>query len=105
MEFEAACHRLCDDIRQLLLSGPRAPAPRVAYAAGRATHDLAAAFHRAAGRPEDQLWSDAIESIGHFLDVCDKTVVARRAEVRELRSFVAENADALPRRFELRLAS
>lgn len=78
---------------------------RVAYAAGRATRDLAAAFHHAAGRPEDQLWSDAVESIEHFLEVCDGSMGTSTAELRELRSFVAENADALQPRFEFKLAS
>jgi hypothetical protein len=105
LQYEAACHRLFDDISHVLFDGPRPPVMRVAYAAGRATHDLAAAFHGAAGRPEDHLWSDAVESIGHFLDVCDQSTVAKTAKLRELRKFVAENADALPPRFELKLAS
>jgi hypothetical protein len=102
LEYEAVCHRLCDDISHLLFDRPRL---RVAFAAARATRDLAAAFHHAAGRPADQLWSDAVESVGHFLDVCDESAVAGTAELRELRSFAAENADALRPRFELPLAS
>jgi hypothetical protein len=105
MEYEAVCHRLCDDISHLLLDGPRPPVLRVAYAAGRATQDLAAAFHRAAGHPADQLWSDAVESTAHFLDVCDESMVASTAELRELRRFVFENADALQPGFELKMAS
>src|SRR5580704_18123076 len=61
MEYELACNRLCDDISQLLLDGPRPPTKWKAFAAGRATQDLAAAFHRAAGRPGDELVERARE--------------------------------------------
>lgn len=110
MQYESVCQRLCDDISHLLLDGPRTPVSRVAYAAVRATRDLATAFHHAAGRPADGLWSDAVESVEHFVDVCDESMVANTVELRELRSFVAENADALPSRceqphLELKLAS
>ena len=104
MEYEVACDRLCDDISHLLFDGPRPPMIRVAYAAGRATRDLAAAFHHAAGHPEHQLWSSAVESVEHFLEVCESPIEST-AELRELRRFVAENADALRSRFELKLAS
>lgn len=105
MEYEATCDRLCDDISHLLLDFPRPPMVRAAYAAGRATQDLAAAFHHAAGLPTDQRWSDAVESLEHFLDVCSESKIEDAAELRELRRFVAENADALLPRFELKLAS
>jgi hypothetical protein len=94
MEFEVACHRLCDDISQLLLGGPRKPPFRAAYAAARATRDLAAAFHRAAGRPREQLWTDAIESLDHFLGLYDDPHARSSSAMRELRRFVDENADA-----------
>lgn len=94
MDFEAACHRLCDDIERVLFDKTRPAGLHLAYAAGRATHDLASAFHHAAGHPEDRRWSDAIESIERFLDVCDETRVARTPELSELRTFVAENLDA-----------
>ena len=100
MQYEPVCQKLCDDISHLLLDGPRPRGLRVAYAAVRATRDLATAFHRAAGHPADQRWSDAVESVEHFVDVCDDSMVANTVELRELRSFVAENADALPARFE-----
>jgi hypothetical protein len=105
LEYEASCHRLCDDISHVLLDGPRAPALRDAYAAARATRDLAAAFHHAAGRPTDELWGEAIASTRRFLDMCDELMAPASPQLSELRSFVAENADALPPRFELKLAS
>jgi hypothetical protein len=105
LEYETACRRLCDDIAYLLFDGSRPPVVRAAFAAARATRDLAAAFHRAAGHPKDQLWSDAVESIGHFLNLCDESMVANSPELRELRSFVTENADALQWRLELKPAS
>jgi hypothetical protein len=103
LEYDAACDRLCNDISQSLFDGPR-PVLRIAYAAGRATRALAAAFHHASGRPEDPLWSDAVESIGRFLEVCDASMLATTPALRELRSFVTENADAVRAHFELKLA-
>jgi hypothetical protein len=104
MEYEAACHRLCDDISRLLLDFPPPSSVRAAYAAAYATQDIAAAFHHAAGAPEDPLWSDAIESVDHFIGVCYEANVGRSAALRELRGFVAENADLLSPRFELKRA-
>jgi len=95
MEYETVCRKLCDDIAQLLLDGPRKPALRTTYAAARATADLAAAFHHAAGRFEDRRWSSAVESLGQFLDLCDGASATNESAMRELRGFVAENADAL----------
>ena len=95
MEYEIACDRLCDDISRLLLAGPRKPTLRATYAAARATEDLAAAFHRAAGRSEDRLWSNAVASLDHFLEICDGPIVANSNAMRELRRFVGENADVL----------
>jgi hypothetical protein len=95
MEREMACHRLCDDISQLLLDGSRKPSLRATYAAARATRDVAAAFHRAAGRSGDRLWYDAIESLDHFLGLCDDSSARSSRAMRELRRFVDENADAL----------
>jgi len=95
MEIEVACHRLCDDIAQLLLDGPRKPSLQLTYAAGRATRDLAAAFHHAAGRSTDLLWSCAIESLTHFLDLSDYPRAGNSGAMRELRRFVDENSDAL----------
>jgi hypothetical protein len=104
MEYEVACQRLCDDISQLLLGGPRKPSLRATFAAGRATRDLAAAFHHAAGRPADQLWSYAVESLEHFLDLCDDPSARNSSAMHELRRFVDENAD-LQSRVELKVAS
>jgi hypothetical protein len=95
LEYEVACDRICDDISQLLLNGPRKPSLRATYAAAVATQDLAAAFHRAAGRSSDHLWSDAIESLDHFLDLCDNARARNSTAMHELRRFVNENADAL----------
>ncbi|MBV8343481.1 MAG: hypothetical protein JO190_00620 [Candidatus Eremiobacteraeota bacterium] len=105
MDYELACDRLCDDISQLLLDGPRPATKWKAFAAGRATQDLAAAFHRAAGRPEDELWSNALESLERFIDLYDYSAVGNPAAMRELRSFVDENADLLAPRLHLKLAS
>ena len=105
MEYELACNRLCDDISQLLLDGPRPPTKWKAFAAGRATQDLAAAFHRAAGRPGDELWSNALDSLERFLDLYDDSAVANPAAMHDLRSFVDENADLLSPHLELRRAS
>ncbi|MGB8519833.1 MAG: hypothetical protein WCD38_06670 [Candidatus Tumulicola sp.] len=105
MEYEAACDRLCDDIAHLLLDVPRVPIVRAAFAAGRATQDLADAFHHAAGLPDDSRWSEAVESLEHFLDIFSESKVEGATELRELRRFVAENADALSPRSKLKLAS
>lgn len=105
MEYEAVCNRLCDDISHLLLKGLRPPTKWAAFAAGRATQDLAAAFHHAAGRPEDQLWLDALDSLEHFLDICERSEVNNSTAQHELRGFLAENADVLSQRFQLKLAS
>ena len=95
MEYEVACHRLCDDISQLLLDGSGKPSLRTTYAAARATQDLAAAFHRAAGRSADRLWSDAIGSLDHFLGLLNGSSAAGSNAMRELKRFVVENADVL----------
>jgi hypothetical protein len=105
LEYEIACDRLCDRISDLLLDGTRPPTRLAAFAAGRATQDLAAAFHHAAGLPADELWSSAVESLEHFLDMRDNLKLSDSAAMRELRRFVAENADALASNFELKLAS
>jgi hypothetical protein len=105
MEYEAACHKLCEDISHLLLDSPRPATRLAAFAAGRATQDLAAAFHHAAGSPEDRLWSDALESLEHFLDICGRSAVKNSGELRELQRFLDENADLLSPRVQLKLAS
>jgi hypothetical protein len=93
MEFELACDRLCDDIAQLLLDS-KPPMPGAAYAAALATRSIAAALHRAAGRPDDPLWSKAIASIEYFLERCRLSSPAQRSPaMRELRGFLEENAD------------
>jgi hypothetical protein len=104
MENEAACHRLCDDISELLLDGRGKPSLRATFAAGLATQDLAAAFHHAAGRPSDQLWYYAIESLERFLDLSEHPKARSSSAMRELRHFVDENADLLSY-VELKVAS
>jgi hypothetical protein len=105
MQYEVACDRICDDISRLLLDFPPRSSVRAAYAAAFATHDLAAAFHHAAGLPEDPLWSEAVESVEHLLDVCNEMNVAHSPALLSLRQFVAENADLLAPRIELKRAS
>jgi hypothetical protein len=105
MQYEVACDRICDDISRLLLDFPPQSSVRAAYAAAFATHDLAAAFHHAAGLPEDPLWSEAIESLEHLLEVCDEMSVGGSPALLSLRRFVAENADLLAPRVELKRAS
>ena len=95
MDYEVACDRLCEDISQLLLEEPVRPSLRATYAAARATQDLAAAFHHAAGRSEDPLWSVAIVSLGRFLDFFDAPRAGKSSAMRELSRFVDENGDAL----------
>lgn len=95
MDNEVACDVLCENISQLLLEEPARPSLRVTYAAARATQDLAAAFHHAAGRPENPLWSAAIGSLGMFLNVLGAPRAGTSSAMRELSRFVDENADAL----------
>ncbi|MBV8723998.1 MAG: hypothetical protein JO078_12550 [Candidatus Eremiobacteraeota bacterium] len=105
MDYEIACNRLCDDVSHLLIEGLRPPTKLAAFAAGRATQDLAAAFHHAAGYPKDRRWSSAIESVERFLEICAKSDCQDLAALRELQRFVNENADLLRPRIELKLAS
>jgi len=105
MEYEIACNRLCDDISHLLIDGTRPPTKLAAFAAGRATQDLAAAFHHAAGRPKDQRWSSAIESVERFLEICARSDAEDSSQLRDLQRFVNENTDLLSPHFELMLAS
>jgi hypothetical protein len=104
MEHEIACLRLCDGISQLLLNWP-GPRLLAAHAAGRAKRDLAAAFQHAAGLPEDARWSNALESLERFLDLCDNSAVANPSAMCDLRTFVEENADLLSPYAELKRAS
>jgi hypothetical protein len=95
-EYAIAFQRLTEDISQLLagLSFPSSSAVRAAIAA---TRDLEEAFDGAAGVPNDERWSTAIDSLDRFLDHCS----ASRGEqcslaLSKLRRFVAENADVAP---------
>ncbi|HTU82125.1 MAG TPA: hypothetical protein VMF61_08350 [Candidatus Acidoferrales bacterium] len=93
MEFENACDSICGDIAGLLLQFPR-PTPHVAYAAARATRDVADALHHAAGTPADPRWHDAIRSVDEFTALCrTQPRVARLPALAQLRRFVDENAD------------
>lgn len=104
MQSESACHRLCDDIADLLLALPSQSA-HAAFLAGRATRALSAALHRASGIPEDPLWYDALESVDRFVEHC---AGSRRLEgsfaLRDLSGFVEENADVLSFGFQMKRA-
>ncbi len=92
MQTEAACDRLCDDIATLLLLVQPAT-PVAAFAAARATRDVASALHHAAGDPANPRWHDAIESLEHFLNYPARSPEARASsQLLELRAFVEENA-------------
>ena len=104
MEREIARYRLCDDISQLLLA-QQGPTQLAAFAAARASQDLTAAFRHAAGRPEDARWSNALESLERFLNLCDDSAATNLAAMRDLRGFVEENADLLTPFSELKRAS
>lgn len=95
MQYEAICEHICDDIATVLLA--MRPATRVAaYAAARATRDVADAFHHAAGDPVNPRWRDAVESVERFLGYSRRSLGIRdSAPVRELTLFVEENADLL----------
>src|ERR1700722_13700617 len=70
--------------------------PTAAYAAARATRDVAAAFHHAAGDPVNPRWRDAIGSLERFLAYSTRSPgVKNLASLRELATFVDENADLL----------
>jgi hypothetical protein len=95
LQHELACDRICDDISHLLFE-LRAPTTGDAYAAAIATRNVAAAMHRASGRPHDPLWSQAMTSLDRFLDACAPHSIARTSSAfRELRGFLIENADLL----------
>jgi hypothetical protein len=105
MQYDPACDRICGDIAALLMElRPRTSG--AAYAAACATRSVAAAFHHAAGLPDDALWHEALDSLEFFLAVCDRSATPQAAAAsRELRRFVQENADLLKPRYQLALAS
>ncbi|HEX4014472.1 MAG TPA: hypothetical protein VHX17_11400 [Candidatus Cybelea sp.] len=95
MQYETICDHICDDIASVLLNMKPAT-PTAAYAAARATHDLAAAFHHAAGDPVNPRWRDAIGSLERFLRYSKRSPnVKGMPPLRELAAFVDENADLL----------
>ncbi|HEY1882422.1 MAG TPA: hypothetical protein VGG51_05215 [Candidatus Cybelea sp.] len=95
VQYETICDHICDDIASVLLSMKPAT-PTAAYAAARATHDVAAAFHHAAGDPVNPRWRDAIGSLEHFLVYSERSPGAKNLEpLQELATFVDENADLL----------
>ena len=102
MEHETACHRVCDEIADLLVElRPTTCAP--VFAAASATRNLAAAMHHAAGTPKNGRWRDAIETLARFLDFCDSSArLTGSPALVDLHAFVAENADLLPSRLEER---
>ena len=92
MEFEYACNQIRDDIAQLLVELGR-PSPHAMFAAARATGDLAAALHHAAGMPDDARWNEAFASLENFLEFCAASPrAARSAAMFGLRAFLEENA-------------
>lgn len=95
MQYEEVCDHICDDIATLLFE--MKPATRVAaYAAARATRDVADAFHHAAGDPANPRWREAVESVERFLSYSRRSLRVRHsAPVHELTRFVEENADLL----------
>jgi hypothetical protein len=94
LQYEIICDHICDDIASVLLSMKPAT-PTAAFAAARATRDVAAAFHHAAGDPVNPRWRDAIGSLEHFLAYSKRSHNVNSAPLRELAAFVDENADLL----------
>ena len=90
MEFESACNAICDNISHMLLAMDR-PSSTAAFAAARATRDIADALHHAAGRPHDGRWNNAIGSLERFLGVCPPSALRESVASRELLAFLAEN--------------
>jgi hypothetical protein len=95
LQYETVCDRICDDIASVLFE--MKPATRIAaYAAARATRDIADAFHHAAGNPASSRWQEALGSLERFLDYSQRSPnVLESAPLRELTAFVRENADLL----------
>jgi hypothetical protein len=95
MPYDAACDHVCHAIAALLFSlSP--PTRSAAYAAARATRDVAAALHHDAGNPSSSRWRDAIASLERFLSYSKQSPKSRDMNaLRELRSFVEENSDLL----------
>lgn len=95
MQYETICDHICDDIASVLL-GMKPATPTAAYAAARATRDVAAAFHHAAGDPVNPRWRDAIGSLERFLAYSTRSPgVKNLPSLHELAAFVDENADLL----------
>jgi hypothetical protein len=95
VQYEMVCDRICDDIATILLE--MKPTTRVAaYAAARATRDVADAFYHAAGDPVSPRWREAIESVERFLNYTTRFVGVRHSKpFYDLSAFVHENADLL----------
>jgi hypothetical protein len=95
LQHETICDHICDDIASVLL-GMKPATPTAAYAAARATRDVAAAFHHAAGDPVNPRWRDAIGSLERFLAYSTRSPgVKNLPSLHELAAFVDENADLL----------
>jgi len=92
VEHELACDRIRDDIAALLFELER-PTSRAAFAAARATGDIADALHHASGTPDDPRWYDALASLEEFLVLCTASSrVGGSPAMSSLRSFLQENA-------------
>lgn len=102
MDYEIACHRVCDEIADLLVElRPTTCAP--VFAAASATRNLAAAMHHAAGTPRNVRWRDAIDTLDRFLEFCDGSArLTGSPALLDLHAFVAENADLLTPRLNER---
>lgn len=95
MQYETVCDRICDDIATVLFDMKPTTKP-AAFAAARATRDVAAAFHHAAGDPIDPRWQEAIGSLKRFLAYTKRSpAIGNSKPLHELAAFVDENADAL----------
>ncbi len=94
-QHEPACDRICDDIAQVLME-LRPPTSGAAYSAAIATKTIAAAMHRAAGRPQDALWGTAVACLDRFVaSYAPRLRNDRLPALLELRAFLDENADLL----------
>jgi hypothetical protein len=97
MQYETMCDRICDDIATVLFDLKPATKP-AAFAAARATRDVAAAFHHAAGDPINPRWQEAIGSLERFLAYTKRSPGLGSSEpLAELAAFVDDNADLLAR--------
>ena len=89
MEHETACDRICNNIATLLIERGR-PTKRAAFAAARATREIADALHHAAGAPDDKRWYYALTTLESFVTIYEPMTLPSPA-LTELRAFLDEN--------------